>query len=93
MPSNLIAANMVIERTPKLFWRTLKADMNSPFEKRQELYLGTAYIGVVEPCADGAYLARAQNGGPYETFGTFQLAKDCLEEYARSLGATDPARG
>jgi hypothetical protein len=84
---------MITERTPKLRWRTLKADMHSPYEKRQELYLGTAYIGVVEPCADGAYLARAQNGGPHETFGTIQLAKDCLEVYARSLGEADPTRG
>src|SRR3546814_20846986 len=50
-----------------LRWRKLKADMHSPHERRHELYLGAAYIGVVEPSADGTYLARGQNGGPHRS--------------------------
>src|SRR3546814_3281501 len=69
------------EKSPVLRWRKLKADMHSPYERRHELYLGTAYIGVVEPSADGTYLARGQNGGPHETFSTLHLAKLCLEDY------------
>src|SRR3546814_15849746 len=68
------------EKSPVLRWRKLKADMHSPYERRHELYLGTAYIGVVEPSADGTYLARGQNGGPHETFSTLHLAKLCLED-------------
>ena len=78
----------------KLRWRALKADMRSPYERRQELHYGTAYIGVVEPSADGTYLARAQNGGPSETFASMELAKACLEQFAASRmiseGREDP---
>lgn len=72
----------IASKPPKLRWRTLKADIMSPFEKRQELFFGTAYIGVVEPMSASRYLARAQNGGPYEEFSSFELAKSCLEDYA-----------
>ena len=69
-------------KPPKLRWRVLRADIKSPFEKRQELFMGTAYIGVVEPLKGGKYLARAQNGGPYAEFSSLELAKTCLEDYA-----------
>lgn len=75
---------MTVANHPPLKWRKLKADMYSPYERRQELHMGKRYIGVVEPNADGTYLAHAQNGGPCENFSTFELAKQCLEDHART---------
>src|SRR3546814_20493780 len=80
------------EKSPVLRWRKLKADMHSPYERRHELYLGTAYIGVVEPSADGTYLARGQNGGPPETFSTLHLATLCLQDYAQPRAEPRPPR-